>query len=99
MLNKELIDLLGKAVDYFGARGFVDWEKEARESAVRVQNGDLSVIEELWLKYSPMGEIDHLLITDYQPEDEDRINALNDELSGIINPLFWLLDKAKDEIA
>ncbi len=47
MLNKELIDLLGKAVDYFGARGFVDWEKEARESAVRVQNGDHSVIEEL----------------------------------------------------
>ena len=88
------MELLNEAAGHFSTRGFVDWEREARESGMKIQNDDFSAIESLWIKYSPTGDVDNLIITDYDPEDEDRVHALNDRLAEIINPLFWMLDKA-----
>ncbi len=78
MLKRELIDMLIKTADYFGARGFVDWEKEALESAVRIQNGDLSIIKGLWLKYSPTvgkpwGQFSFFNILTWEPLGTGRV--------------------------
>jgi len=93
MHKKELMDLLKAAADYFSIRGFVDWEKEARDSITKIENDDFSIIESLWLKYAPTGDIDNLFITKYELEDEERVNALNDQLAEIVNSLFAVLDE------
>lgn len=91
------MDLLKVAADYFSTRGFVDWEKEARDSAIKIENGDFSIIESLWLKYAPTSAIDNLFITEYDLDDEESVNTRNDQLAEIVNPLFAVLDKAMNE--
>jgi len=93
-LKAELIQLLSKLADHFRSRGFVEWAREASESATKIGNDEMSVIEGLWLRYSPTGDVDQLFVTEYKPEDEEQINTLNDQLASIINPLFQALDKA-----
>ena len=93
----ELRNALNAAADYFAQTGNFEWEGEARESLNKMENNDLSFVENLWLKYAPTCDIDDLLITDYKPEDEPKVNELNEKLAEIANSTFAALDKVKSE--
>lgn len=97
MIEQELKTALNNAAEYFGSRGITDWRSEALKAVQMLENGDLSFVERLWLKYAPTCEIDDLLIIDAAPEDEDKANALNDELAEIANSTFAILDRIKNE--
>lgn len=97
MIDAELKIALIEAADYFKSRSIPGWESEAREAAKKVENNDFSFIESLWIKYAPTCDIDDLLITDYEPENEDEVNRLNGKLAEIANKLFALLERAKGE--
>ena len=97
MNANELRNALKAAADYFAQTGNFEWESEARESLNKMENNDLSFVEDLWLKYAPTCDIDDLLITDYEPEDEPKVNELNEKLAEIANSTFAALEKVKSE--
>ena len=76
---------LEEAANYFSTRGFITWEKEARESIDLINKGNTDVIKTLYLKYAPTCEVEGLFITEYKPEEESKVNELNEALADIIN--------------
>ena len=97
MIEDKLKNALIEVADYFETRGISDWECEARESAKKIERGDFSFVERLWLKYAPTCDVDNLLITEYSPEQEARVSELNSQLAELANKLFALLERVKSE--
>lgn len=97
MIKVELKKSLLVASEYFLQRGILEWANEASEAISKIENNDYSFVENLWLKYAPTCDIDDLIITIYEPEDEAKVNELNQGLADIANRTFALLDKYKNE--
>lgn len=97
MIEEELKIALAEAADYFDSRSISEWASEARETVKQVEQGDFSFVECLWVKYAPTCDIDDLLITEYSPDQEEKVNELNSQLAKVANKLFALFERAKSE--
>jgi len=97
MIEEELKNVLKNAAEYFSNREYSIWEKEALDAIECINKEDFSFVEKLWLKYAPTCEIDDLIITNYDPDEEEKVNELNAQLAEIANTVFNVLDKYKDK--
>ena len=94
---KELNNSLLEASRYFESRGFYTWSEEAEESITQLNKGDKKLAEKLLLKYAPTCEVESLFITEYDESCEMEVIEKNEQLSGVIQNVYWALEHFLDE--
>lgn len=92
---EKLAAALDEAAKYFDSRGFSTWAAEARESIVRLNNGDVETINYLCLKYAPTCQVEELFITEYEQKNEPKVVELNESLAKVINFTYAALERAQ----
>ena len=92
IIIREIEVSLHEASSFFNKMGYVEWESEVQNALEKLKSEDYSFVESMWLRYAPTCAIDELIITNYKPEDEDKVNRHNEELAKISNRLFNQLE-------
>ncbi len=96
-MDLELKQSLEKALALFESCGFSEWVHESSESLRKLEQGDFSFVEPMWLRCAPTCEIDNLFSINASEEEQENANKLNNELASVANSLFAALDKKRNE--
>jgi len=87
----------------FEKQGYHDWTKEVSDALDRMDQGDFSFLERLWLKFAPTCDIDDLIIIaphlHVPPLTQEQADQLNDELAKVANATFAAIEGVRNKRA